>query len=281
MVGLESSRSDNPLRKPWRLLIALLFLEQAFEGRRCDKTHPHDVIQGSETAKSAFYPQDMVDLVHTAAADLCGSLSAAARRGSVEKKSKTEDPEAEVDQQVQEEMKKSGLQLVSGKEVSEAMGNECVEWIEAASRELEAMDEFGVFTPIKPGMSQYPSPSEIMPAKLVYGIKTDAARGERTKKVRLVACGNFTSKYSGEVRTHAVDASTVRFILARSEEKGWTLTTVDIATAFLRASFLDDDHQYFIRVPTMLVRLNLVQNDVVLKLRRPSVRFERKPATLS
>eukprot|EP00975_Prorocentrum_lima_P039080 8212462-Prorocentrum_lima.AAC.1 len=56
-------------------------------------------------------------------------------------------------------------------------------------------------------------PREVMPAKMVCGIKPPDEKGLRRKKSRLVACGNFTHKYSGEVKTHALEAALVRAML--------------------------------------------------------------------
>ena len=66
----------------------------------------------------------------------------------------------------------------------------------------------------------------------------------------MVACGNFSNQYRGEVKTHAMDATMVRVFFVYAELRGWHARTVDIDTAFLRAEFPDDfPLEYILRPP--------------------------------
>ena len=79
---------------------------------------------------------------------------------------------------------------------------------------------------------------------------------------------NFTSKYSGIVSTHAVDASTLRMVLAMADSEGWDIDTLDVSTACFRASFPEGSKEYDMRAPSILVRYGLVLVGTVWRLDR-------------
>ena len=56
--GMRSKRTGRYLRKKWTVWTSDAVMFDKL-GRRCPKDHLHDVIQGSETAASAFYPRRM------------------------------------------------------------------------------------------------------------------------------------------------------------------------------------------------------------------------------
>ena len=153
-----------------------------------------------------------------------------------------------------------------------ATGSERENWLEAMRRELDAMNQLGVLCAVEESGLRGVKNSDILPAKCVFGIKK-----ETKHKVRLVVCGNFTSKYTGPVSTHAVDAPTLRMILAMAEAEGWDIDTADINTAFLRASFPEGSNEYYMRVPSILVKYGLVPAGTVWRLCRPMYGLREAP----
>ena len=124
-----------------------------------------------------------------------------------------------------------------------ATGTEREEWLEAMRRELNAMSQLGDLTAVPEVHLKGARNSDILPSKCVFGVKKGI-----TYKKRLVVCGNFTSKYSGIVSTHAVDALTLRMVLAMADSEGWDIDALDVSTAFLRASFPEGPNVYYMRV---------------------------------
>ena len=74
---------------------------------------------------------------------------------------------------------------------------------------------------------------EVLPALLVATQKPP-----KKLKARIVACGNFASAVgNSDIETAAggVDNGTVRVLLSTSAHRGWSISTVDVRTAFLQA----------------------------------------------
>ena len=182
-----------------------------------------------------------------------------------------------MDPALEEEIKKSGLQQVSAKDALQTQGAEKEGWIEAIARELASMGDLGVLSPVVASEVKGLSMRDVMPSMMLLGRKPVMDSPEHTKKARLVCCGNYTSKYAGEVSTHAVDAGTLRMILTMSERKSWSVSTADVATAFLRAEFLEDQPEYYMRVPPILVKLGFVQAGMIWRLKRPLYGLREAP----
>ena len=62
-VGMPA-RDGRPIKKPWKLMTTSKRVNAYFENMRCDH-HPseHAKAAGSETARTAFYPADMTELI--------------------------------------------------------------------------------------------------------------------------------------------------------------------------------------------------------------------------
>ena len=136
--------------------------------------------------------------------------------------------------------------------------------------ELEAMREMDVLEPVTKTDRDQLNPRDILPAKMVCGKKPVDEAGCRRKKARMVACGNFTHKYSGEVKTHAMEAVLMRALFAYAEHKKWEARSVDIDTAFLRGEFPSEHkHVHHIRAPQILVKMGLVEPGTIWKVKRP------------
>jgi len=268
MMGLTSLRTGLPLKKPLRVVTTTQALFDLLGGRLCDKSHEHSKVEGPDTAHYAYYPDGLVDVVWNAVFSMVPAVVFVdvAEQVELETEVVVNGP------YLQEEIDKTGLRLKTGAEVSASRGSDREHWLEAMRRELDAMAELDVFTVVPEAGLTKIKPKDIMPAKCVMGIKPYGL-----KKVRLVACGNYTQKYQGVVSTHAADAASVRMILAYAESKGWKISSMDVATAFLRASFPEDGHEYYIRVPGILVKFGLVPAGMVWRLRRPLYGLREAP----
>jgi hypothetical protein len=184
----------------------------------------------------------------------------------------------ETDAQLQEQLRRSGLEQLSMNEVMATTGAEKEEWLESMGAELHAMKEMNVLEELTKTERDQLKPREVMPAKMVCGKKSADDAGLRRKKSILVACGNFTHKYGGEVKTHALDASLVRALMVYSEHKKWEVRTIDIDTAFLHGEFPEEHkHVYYIRAPQILVKLGLVPPGTVWRLKRPLYGLREAP----
>ena len=62
-VGARS-KSGEPILKPWRIAVSSQHMKQALGGLRCQRGHGHVPCAGSETARSAFYPEQLCNAIH-------------------------------------------------------------------------------------------------------------------------------------------------------------------------------------------------------------------------
>eukprot|EP00435_Cladocopium_sp_Y103_P068276 s2538_g31.t1 len=63
MVGVKSHKG-NPIKKPWRLMTSSPRIVEAFPNLRCiHAPYEHDPCEGADTARSAFYPPQMTELI--------------------------------------------------------------------------------------------------------------------------------------------------------------------------------------------------------------------------
>ena len=62
-VGV-TSKSGEPILKPWRIAVSSQQMMQALDGLRCQGGHEHVPCAGSETARSAFYPEQLCNAIH-------------------------------------------------------------------------------------------------------------------------------------------------------------------------------------------------------------------------
>ena len=105
----------------------------------------------------------------------------------------------------------------------------------------------------------------VVPSKLVFTVKPGAEPGEYRRKVRGVACGNFSGESAeelGDVYSAGATIDLVRLCLAEvNANPGWIAVTDDIKTAFLRAPIPDmpNGKRYAIEAPRAMVRAGLAE----------------------
>ena len=68
MLGVRAA-NGIPIKKPWTLASNVASIIRRFQKYTCDGKHKHEPCQGSETAKTAFYPRKMTDEAHNAMVD--------------------------------------------------------------------------------------------------------------------------------------------------------------------------------------------------------------------
>ena len=62
-VGVRS-KSGDPILKPWRIAVSSQHMKQALDDLRCQGGHEHVPCVGNETARSAFYPEQLCNAIH-------------------------------------------------------------------------------------------------------------------------------------------------------------------------------------------------------------------------
>ena len=62
-VGVKT-KSGEPILKPWRIAVSSPHLEHALQGLRCEGGHTHAPCAGAETARSAYYPEQLCNAIH-------------------------------------------------------------------------------------------------------------------------------------------------------------------------------------------------------------------------
>ena len=62
-VGVVSKAGD-PILKPWRIAVSSPHMSAALQGLRCKGGHDHVPCAGAETARSAFYPEQLCSAIH-------------------------------------------------------------------------------------------------------------------------------------------------------------------------------------------------------------------------
>ena len=119
-------------------------------------------------------------------------------------------------------------------------------WVPAMEAELAALDKMAAIKrckgPEAHRMRKDPN-VVIVPSKLVFTVKPGLEPGKIRRKVRCVACGNFSGESAeelGDVYSAGATIDLVRICLAeKNAHKGWIAATDDIKTAFLRAPIPD------------------------------------------
>ncbi|CAK0841691.1 unnamed protein product, partial [Prorocentrum cordatum] len=138
-----------------------------------------------------------------------------------------------------EVLKDSGMQPVSGQELRRATGAERDEWFTALANELASFNEKAVFETLPPQERGTVKMSEILPMKIVAGIKPPKP----------------------EVFTQNVEISSVRMALAIAAECRWKLLALDVSTAFLNAPLPKESGRVVVRPPALMVHYGLVAAD--------------------
>ncbi|CAE7586277.1 GIP, partial [Symbiodinium sp. CCMP2456] len=115
-------------------------------------------------------------------------------------------------------------------------------WIPAMKAELDALEKMAAIKRCTgkeaEGLRKDPNVI-VVPSKLVFTIKPGLEPGQVRRKVRGVACGNFsgeTAEELGDVYSAGATIDLVRLCLAEvNANPGWIAATDDVKTAFLRA----------------------------------------------
>ena len=112
-----------------------------------------------------------------------------------------------------------------------------------------------------------------IPAKLVTVKKPlhDGTGGWKAK-ARVVCCGNFEPGSVGKGlknRAEVPNTFEMRTLLALGAERGWSVGSLDVKTAFLYAELIEEeDGIVAVQPPALLVRLGLVRSNVQWKLKK-------------
>ena len=176
-------------------------------------------------------------------------------------------------EKVKREMKETGMDLKTQKEVKATVGPEQVEWTQALEAELNSLKHMGVYTAARRGdLRNMEGNWEVIPSKIVWGIKSPDANGHRRKKARLVCCGNFEKKVKEEtVYTSLMDATNLRVLVKTAADRKWSMGKLDIKTAFLNADLrriYENDttgnaKKIAVMPPPYLVQLGLAESDEI------------------
>jgi len=166
-----------------------------------------------------------------------------------------------------EVLKDSGMQPVTGLELRRAVGAEREEWFQAMAAELSSYRSNAVFDELPAADRGRVRASEILPMKVVAGIKPPKpgdAQQRRRKKIRGVVCGNFQARQPDEVvYTQNVEISSVRLALVVAARCRWKLQALDVSTAFLNAPLPAEAGRVVVRPPKLFVDFGLVGPDVL------------------
>ncbi|CAE7714148.1 unnamed protein product, partial [Symbiodinium sp. KB8] len=131
-------------------------------------------------------------------------------------------------------------------------------WVPAMEAELAALDKMAAIKRYKGPETQRMRKDPnvvIVPSKLVFTIKPGLEPGKIRRKVRCVACGNFSGESAeelGDVYSAGATIDLVRICLAEmNAHPGWIAATDDIKTAFLRAPIpeLPNRRRYAMEAP--------------------------------
>ena len=123
----------------------------------------------------------------------------------------------------------------------------------------------------------------IAPSKLVFTVKPGLEPGKIRRKVRCVACGNFSggsAEELGDVYSAGATIDLVRICLAeKNAHQGWIAATDDIKTAFLRAPIPDlpNGRKYAMEPPKAMIRAGLAEPGELWLATAAVYGFQRSP----
>ncbi|CAE7452351.1 unnamed protein product, partial [Symbiodinium microadriaticum] len=147
-------------------------------------------------------------------------------------------------------------------------------WVPAMEAELAALDKMAAIKRCKGPEAQRMRKDPnvvIVPSKLVFTVKPGLEPGKIRRKVRCVACGNFSGESAeelGDVYSAGAAIDLVRICLAeKNAHQGWIAATDDMKTAFLRAPIPDlpNGRKYAMEPPKeskMVVRAQKRDNSI-------------------
>ena len=141
-------------------------------------------------------------------------------------------------------------------------------WVPAMEAELAALDKMAAIKRCKGPEAQRMRKDPnvvIVPSKLVFTVKSGLEPGKIRRKVRCVACGNFSGESAeelGDVYSAGATIDLVRICLAeKNAHQGWIAATDDIKTAFLRAPIPDlpNGRKNAMEPPKAMIRAGLAE----------------------
>ena len=149
--------------------------------------------------------------------------------------------------------KANGIQPVPVKKIRGSVGAEREAWRIAMQAEVDSLKDNGSYAEATPAELKKLQHRDILPMKLVTGVKRDANAAAAKYKVRAVVCGNFQRKQDNEdLYTANADITSVRAALAAAAEKRYSAKVLDVKTAFLNAHLPDSFEAVYIRPPQAL-----------------------------
>ena len=159
-------------------------------------------------------------------------------------------------------------------------------WVPAMEAELAALDKMAAIKRCKGPEAQRMRKDPnvvIVPSKLVFTVKPGLEPGKIRRKVRCVACGNFSGESAeelGDVYSAGATIDLVRICLAeKNAHKGWIAATDDIKTAFLRAPIPDlpNGRKYAMEPPKAMIRAGLAEPGELWLATAAVYGFQRSP----
>ena len=161
--------------------------------------------------------------------------------------------------QIVNDLKESGLQPVKVGEIRKTYGQEKEEWKQAVEHELHSFDDRSAMRDAseeeKAEILSKKGDWQLLPALVIAGMKPPDKAGNRAKKIRIAACGNFQDKNadgSFRIDTQQADATSIRLLLRIGALMKWSIGSIDVRTAYLYAP-LPETMRVAIRPPQLLV----------------------------
>jgi len=163
--------------------------------------------------------------------------------------------------------KENGIQPTTLRSVRASVGAEREQWRLAMQAELDSLRTTESFQIASTAELRAVGFKDILPMKMVCGIKRDGTAQTEKKKARCVVCGNFQPKSPHEdLYTANADITSVRAVLAASVGQGHNVKVIDVKTAFLNASLPESFETVYVRPPQALVDFGLVEPGTVWRV---------------
>ncbi|CAK0808177.1 unnamed protein product, partial [Prorocentrum cordatum] len=159
---------------------------------------------------------------------------------------------------LREIQRESGMTLTSMKILNAVFGSDREEWRQTLGAELISMTDNETFRKTSAAEVREVRPQDVLPMKVVTGIKAADSTGHRRKKARGVVCGNFEGESDEPVYCSNLDIASLRAALAVACKNGWSLGAMDVSTAFLNAHLPIRHKRVVVRPPAVFVRYGLV-----------------------
>ena len=155
-------------------------------------------------------------------------------------------------------VKDSGLSIVTNAEVTKSVGMHREQWRAALESELNSLKD-GCLRPLTAAEAYTVKPKDILPMKVVLGEKAPDASGYQRKKARGCVCGNFEPLDPTEqTYTQNLDIASLRMALAVAARRRWSISALDVSTAFLNAFLPVGKERIVIRPPGIFIKFGLV-----------------------